>query len=198
MRKSGDVMHPTESEIQAYLDSELEPARMIEIESHLHGCPICAAKWRALHTVIASIETLPNQPLQRDLAPAVLAAIRPRTRIPWGLALWATLQAIAAGILLVFTWSQVRTSIDPLLHNLLPLVDSVPNKALFAGLFKAWDEMILIFEGLLMKGVTVTQMWESVGPQLAKHGLWLAFILVFWVVGNGLLVRPVRLPRDRN
>jgi anti-sigma factor RsiW len=197
MRKPGDVMHPTEREIQAYLDGELEPSRMAEVETHLQGCPSCTAQWRALRAVVASIETLPSQPLQRDLAPAILAAIRPRTRFSFGLPLWATAQAIAAGVLLVFTWSQVRMVLDPLLHDLLPFTASVPNKALFAGLFKAWDEMIMIFEGLFMKGLTVTQMREAVSPHIVTQGWWLALILIFWVVGNGLLMKQVRLQRDR-
>ncbi len=198
MRKSGNMMHPTESEIQEYLDCELEPSRMTEIETHLHGCPSCAAKWRALHAVVISIDTLPSQPLQRDLTPAVLAAIRPRKRSSFGVTLWAAAQAVAVVALLVFTWSQLRMSLDPLLRSLLPLTASFPNKALFAGLLKAWDEIIMIFEGLLLRGFTVTRVWEGVSPHLAKHGWWLALILVFWVVVNGLLMKPVRLQRNRN
>ena len=146
---------------------------------------------------MVSIETLPSQPLQRDLTPAVLAAIRPHLRSSSRLTLWATAQTIAVGVLLVFTGSQLRMSLDPLFRSLLPLTVSVPNNALFAGLLTAWDEMIMIFEGLLMRGLTVTRMWEGMSPHLAKHGWWLALLLVFWVVSNGLLMKPMRLPRDR-
>jgi hypothetical protein len=190
-------MHPSEGEIQEYLDGELDQSAMAQIEKHLQRCSSCAATWRALCAVVDSIEALPNKPLQRDLTPMVLTAIRPRSRSSFGLMVWATVQTVAVVALLVFTWSQVRMFLDPLLRNLLPLTASVTNKALFAGLLDAWDEMILIFEGLLLKSLTATQMWGFIGPHLAKYGWGFALALVLWFVGNGLLVKPIRLQREQ-
>ena len=36
MRKPSNGMHPAEREIQEYLDGEMAPSRIAEIETHLH------------------------------------------------------------------------------------------------------------------------------------------------------------------
>ena len=69
--------HPSDTILNEYLDMVLPPETRAEVETHLAACSDCAARLTALRALFASLKSLPELPLQRDLTPDVLAAIQP-------------------------------------------------------------------------------------------------------------------------
>jgi hypothetical protein len=53
--------------LSEYLDGELSGAEVAELETHLHGCPECAALLGDLRRVVARARALEDRPPARDL-----------------------------------------------------------------------------------------------------------------------------------
>lgn len=123
--------HLNDDTLNEYLDEALAPAACAQAEAHLAGCGACSARLASLRTLFASLETLPDLALERDLAPAVTQAVR-RIRTPRRAAkveprhplyrLIFPLQALAALVLLTFAWPFAASQLDGLTHLTLPAV----------------------------------------------------------------------------
>jgi hypothetical protein len=68
--------HLDDTILNEYLDSTLSPSHSAEVETHLAACPECAAGLAALRAVFVSLSAMPELALERNLAPAILAAIQ--------------------------------------------------------------------------------------------------------------------------
>ncbi len=113
----GDLIH-------GYLDSELDLAQSLEIEQHLGSCPACSLAYAnnlSLRKAIARSSLCYEAPesLRKRVCSAVRQASRaeagPR-RLEWRWKLlWASLGAVAAMLLLVFTYRTTRPAAENLI-----------------------------------------------------------------------------------
>jgi anti-sigma factor RsiW len=70
-----------------FLDGELSPPELAEIEAHIRGCPSCQQELQALHALSASLDALIVPPVPAGIAPGTMAHIRQqkaRLRRSWG------------------------------------------------------------------------------------------------------------------
>lgn len=71
--------HDTER-LSDYLDGELSPGEVAEIEAHLAGCEACASTLEDLRTLVSTAGNLPEVPPERELWPEIEARLEPRGR----------------------------------------------------------------------------------------------------------------------
>ena len=67
--------HPTETQLNEYIDNVLEAATQARISVHLTTCADCRGRLASLETVFQALGALPEEKLMRDLTPAVLHAL---------------------------------------------------------------------------------------------------------------------------
>jgi anti-sigma factor RsiW len=79
--------------LSAYLDDETPPELCREVEAHLRVCAACQAELAGLRRLDRALATLPA-PDPPDLAPRVLARVRPPAR-PW----WRSVSLAASLVL---------------------------------------------------------------------------------------------------
>lgn len=169
-------MHLTDGQLNEYLDNE--SVNRAEIEAHLGSCDECAARHSALQALFAELDSLPEVALTTDLA----ARFRPRPSLtpqlpPW-LRLTASLQAAAALVALIVA--------IPFFSVMLPQVE-MPS-------FTAWLFEIQFLWTSWLNTLSTFQMptfQPSTIPTLEMSTLFiaLAIVSIFWIFGNGLLLR---------
>jgi len=69
------MKHPTEAQLNEYLDNVLEATAQSNISGHLTICADCRGRLASLETVFQALAALPEEKLGRDLTPAVLHAL---------------------------------------------------------------------------------------------------------------------------
>lgn len=105
--------------VSAYIDGELEPTAMLELEEHLTGCAPCAFQWRFLRSL--------KSELKRQLVPPPTAPVYLRARVEQAMLfvptqsmdddkrpishVWWTVMSVAASVMLV-TGAIVSTDRD--------------------------------------------------------------------------------------
>ncbi|MEW5829093.1 MAG: zf-HC2 domain-containing protein, partial [Chloroflexota bacterium] len=90
--------HLNEDQLNQYLDDLLDEDSLRQAENHLAQCVGCRARLDEIQFVFASLESLPEVRLTRDLTPAILAKLpqRPAIRLwsPWLAAQWGSLAGV--------------------------------------------------------------------------------------------------------
>lgn len=83
MNRSEDSCKKIEPMLDAFVDAELEPPLVKEVESHLSGCSACQEKLTSIQNVVASLRTLPKIAPRRDLSQDLekLMAARKKTNV---------------------------------------------------------------------------------------------------------------------
>jgi len=122
-------------ELSAWVDGEAEDAALVE--SHVAGCPECAARYRELNALSAALRSLPGPVVGEDFAERVAARIGrgASARRYWPAA--AALLAAAAGVVIVAAVVLSVRQPGPMLRT--TGVEDVPPGG-ESGLF---DEMLL-------------------------------------------------------
>ena len=69
------MKHPEPRLLSAYLDGDLSPFQLREVEDHLSGCPGCRILYRELRDVQEKARKLPDRFPDRDLWPEIAQAI---------------------------------------------------------------------------------------------------------------------------
>lgn len=177
--------HVDEVTLHAYLDDALEAHVRARVEVHLARCAVCAEQvewWRAF---FATVEALPDEPLKRDLASDVLAALQPDST---PLQLWGllALQVVTALVLLLVA--------RPWVASLFATV-RVADVTVWALAEAMGDALEAQMGTILAAADTAGRLSAPLTrvlpvptlPPLA-WGLLLAGALVFWLVANGLLL----------
>jgi hypothetical protein len=141
--------------LSVYLDGELPPSEAGLAAAHLQACRMCRDALERLAGVGAALSRLEDVPLERDLAPQVLAALpAARPRWGWALGLAGALQAaavLAAALLVaagawqipglgeILPWDAPRFSwqIPPPLPDAAAFTSWLAESA--AGLTEAWN-----------------------------------------------------------
>ncbi|KAA0266022.1 MAG: hypothetical protein EDM79_16270 [Chloroflexi bacterium] len=182
-------MHLTDEQLNEYLDNET--ANRAEIETHLDSCDECAARFSALQALFADLDSLPEVALSRDLAARF--SLRPSLTpsLPRWLTLTASLQAAAALVALIVAIPffsimipQIETpSFTTWLFEIQSLwtswLDTLSNLAL--GLAEGYQLPITQFPNLPAYPVDLSTLFIA-----------LAIVSIFWIFGNGLLLRNNR------
>lgn len=73
------MTHPESEILSGYLDGDLGPDQLREVEDHLAGCASCTALFRDLQEVQERARSLPDRFPDRDLWPQIVRSIRGRT-----------------------------------------------------------------------------------------------------------------------
>lgn len=193
------MAHLSEDQLYAYIDRELAESSRRRVEAHLEACPACQERVSELTSLFADIESVPDEPLGRDLAPDVVAAVRARQRESDLLTRVAGAEALVAAAI---------TAAVLLLRGGRP----VPG-TLFGGLSEAAVELQIAFELVAAEfyaaAVDLSSVWSELlaavsqgssgalpsAPAWLSWGPVLAVGLVLWLLGNGVLLR---LGNDRS
>ena len=170
-------MHLTNEQLNEYLDNET--ANRAEIETHFDSCDDCAARLSALQALFADLDSLPEMTLSHDIA----ARFRPRPslavpQLPGWLTLTATLQAAAALVALIVA--------IPFFSIMLPKVEMPSFTTWFFELQSLWTSWLDTLSTFQMPTFQPSSI-----PTLEMSTLFiaLAIVSIFWIFGNGLLLR---------
>ena len=181
--------HSNVETIYAYLDGELTQQEARALEAHLRTCPECAGELEHQRSHFRSIESLPSVPLGTNLAPGVMAAIRPRRDWLQSLALGELLAAGSLTIALILWLGGAELQ--------LRLGDAA--RRIVGQLGAATENMSTILSDLLsqrpaMPQFDLAELGELIGSGLISPSiLWVgAAALALWLLGNGLVLRRVR------
>jgi hypothetical protein len=111
--------HLTESQLSEYFDHALDDTDLQAAEAHLSACAECRRALDELQRLAATLESLPEEHLPRDLSAFVLAAL-PEQKISPGWKLILVAQAgIAIGMILLLisnleAWFQPQKWLTPI------------------------------------------------------------------------------------
>lgn len=174
-------MHLTDEQLNEYLDNASTERAFIE--SHLDSCDECAARLSALQALFADLDSLPEVTLSTDLA----ARFRLRPNLPAQLPRWltltATLQAAAALIALIVA--------IPFFSIMLPQVE-MPSFTTWLfeiqSLWTSWLDTLSTFQLPIYQFTNL----PTYPVELSTLFIALAIVSIFWIFGNGLLLRNNR------
>jgi anti-sigma factor RsiW len=193
------VLHPDDGRLNEYLDGALDAAEQAGVAAHLAGCPACHARRDRLAALAAVLADLPDEPLARDLAPAVVAAVRRQRPEPLAAAhalrILLAAQGLAAVLIVLLAWPTLAASLPG------------PEVSLLAGqageTLSAWRAAAVAEASATASGageslaagqaaldqLAMLMATRAAGP-LPVWTICLAAVALLWLVGNGLLLRP--------
>jgi anti-sigma factor RsiW len=105
--------------IQPYADGELDAARVLEVEQHIHDCPACAQEWRNLQSLKKAVQhdslffSAPEE-LRRALKAELHSGVEAqpsRTFWTWNWLTAATTGAVAVCLALLLTVTLTRPTV---------------------------------------------------------------------------------------
>ena len=172
-------MHLTNEQLNEFLDNE--SANRAEIETHLDSCDECAARLSTLQALFMDLDSLPEVALTTDLA----ARFKPRPSLapqlpPW-LTLTATLQAAAALVALIVA--------IPFFSIMIPQIETPSFTTWFFELQSLWTSWL---DTLSTFNLPTFQPANIPTLEMSTLFIALAIVSIFWIFGNGLLLRNNR------
>ena len=174
-------MHLTNEQLNEYLDNASTERAFIE--THLDSCDECAARLSALQALFTDLDSLPEVTLSRDLA----ARFRPRPsltpQLPRWLTLTATLQAAAALVALIVA--------IPFFSIMLPQVEMPSFTTWFFEIQSLWTSWLDALSNYQLPNYQFTNI-PTYPVELSTLFIALAIVSIFWIFGNGLLLRNNR------
>jgi hypothetical protein len=171
-------MHLTDDQLNEYLDHE--SAERVQIELHLDSCDECTARLSTLQDLFAELESLPELALTKSLAaPFTLRPSLP-AQLPAWLPLTVILQAAVALVALIIA--------APFAIQLLPVVELPSLSDAFLQLQSQWTTSLDMLSQFQLPTFPIIS-FELSSLYLMSA---LAVVSVFWLVGNGLLLRNQR------
>jgi hypothetical protein len=171
-------MHLTDDQLNEYLDHESAERKKNEL--HLDSCDECAVRLSRLQDLFAELESLPELALTRDLAePFALRRSLP-AQLPAWLPLTVILQAAIALVALIIA--------APFAIQLLPVVKLPSLSNAFHQLQSQWTTWLDMLSQFQLPTFPIIS-FELSSLYLMSA---LAVVSVFWLVGNGLLLRNQR------
>ncbi|MBM3124623.1 MAG: hypothetical protein FJZ87_06060 [Chloroflexi bacterium] len=178
-------MHLTDDQLNEYLDDAL-PKRA-RAESHLSTCAECTARLSALRSLAAEIESLPEESLARNLAPAVTRRLTSPAAAYSGFPRWLTLTTVLQTAAATVLIASVAPFILEAASTFIPALQAPPVMETILEaqrVWTAWLDALSQFQ------------WPSPPELPASLGLSNFYILLAlagtalaWLVGNGLLLR---------
>jgi len=174
-------MHLTNEQLNEYLDNASTERAFIE--SHLDSCDECAARLSTLQTLFIDLDSLPEVAFTTDLA----ARFRPRPSLPAQLPRWLTLtvslQAAAALVALIVA--------IPFFSIMLPKVEMPSFTTWLFEIQSLWTSWLDTLSTFRLPNYQFTNL--PIYPvELSTLFIALAIVSIFWIFGNGLLLRNNR------
>jgi anti-sigma factor RsiW len=172
--------HLSDELLNEYLDDAVSDR--VEVESHLAQCVDCEARLTSLQTFFAEIGSLPEEALSRDLAAAITRRVRGSNAIPRWLTLTVALQGAAALIAAIVA----APFVIEFASSSLPALQAPSPTGILIQLqaqWTQWLDTLSQFEVPVMPEIPVFEV-SSLYFLLAVAG-----VSMFWLVGNGLLLR---------
>ena len=173
-------MHLTDEQLNEYLDNET--ANRAEIETHLDSCDECAARLSTLQALFMDLDSLPEVTLSRDLAArfTLRAAQNLPAQLPRWLTLTASLQAAAALVALIVA--------IPFFSIMVPKVEMPSFTTWLFEIQSLWTSWL---DALSNYQLPITQFpnLATYPVELSTLFIALAIVSIFWIFGNGLLLR---------
>ncbi len=172
--------HITETQLNLYLDNQLDESGLQKVALHLSQCPDCRKKIDELRLVFTSLAELPDTAIARDLTPDILSRL-PRKptmsrslAMQWGIVLgvsiWSAMQAVGA--------------------IQFPSVNSLKQFAMIKiPVISLTALQFPIFSLPQMELPSFTLPTFSVGASTGQVALAVVSALVLWLVGNFILLR---------
>lgn len=193
--------HLDEITLNEWLDDALPALEHTAAAAHLAACPHCAGRLAELRAVLARLDSLPEAPLARDLAPAVLSRLpaRPAPSAPafaggwpWALALQA---ALAAALLLI---AAPAAEVPPIAAAAADLQAGGAQAlagwwAAFIAQAQADLAQVIAGGGQLAADARALAAPLSQWPE-AAWSAGLAALGLLWLAGNGLALRRLITP----
>lgn len=181
------MIHLSEETLNEYLDGVLPPAALAATGAHLQGCPACRAQLEQLRGLFAALESLPEAPLERDLAAAVVTALAARAPLSRGVRLALVVQALGALAVIVLAWPllNLETVASGAALAWGPALAQLPGW--FALQWASGMQAVLQFASLPSLGAPFSL---DLDPPAVLIALTLLSASLLWLVGNGLLLRP--------
>lgn len=174
-------MHLTDQELNEYLDNE--SANRAEIETHLDSCDECAARLSTFQILFADLDSLPEVALSTNLA----ARFSPRPnlipQLPRWLTLTASLQAAAALVALIVA--------IPFFSIMIPQIETPSFTTWLFEIQSLWTSWL---DTLSNYQLPINQFpnLPAYPVELSTLFIALAIVSIFWIFGNGLLLRNNR------
>lgn len=193
-----DLNHVDELTLTDYLDEALAPDQRNEVERHLAGCTLCAAQVAEFRALFIALDELPSLMLERDLAPAVIAAIQsapaPAYRVR-GLGWVLAGQLALAAVLVMALWQWLLPSLTDLQGATQVWWRSLDFTPLLIQAQLAWDTAVTPLQRIELPtfsdvtGISALSWTTAAG----------VFILaaVAWLAGNRLLLRQLIIDNER-
>lgn len=180
--------HLEEAMLYQYLDGAMSQLESREIETHIASCSRCLTRTQELQDLFETLEAWPNEPLTKDLAPAVMAAIQSRRDLSMGFKLVIVTQLLALAALIISQWASVIDALEGLMEVSFgaQLKDGV--NAVFTILSHAWTNARVGLNNILVWGPNHDGL--QIFQRLHLDGwLMIGVAALLWMVGNGLLLR---------
>jgi predicted anti-sigma-YlaC factor YlaD len=186
-----DPNHVDELTLTDYLDDALVPDQRVEVEQHLAGCAACAAHVAEFRALFTALDELPPLILERDLAPAVIAAIQstpaPAYRV-WGLGGVLAGQLALVAVLVVALWHLLLPSLTELQVASGMWWSSLDFTPILIQAQLAWDRAISPFQRMELPTFSDVTGISALSWTTAAGVFMLAAVV--WLAGNRLLLVP--------
>ena len=176
-------MHLTDEQLNEFLDNASTERAFIE--SHLDSCNECAARLSTLQALFADLDSLPEVTLSRDLAARFRLRPSLAPQLPRWLTLTASLQAAAALVALIVA--------IPFFSIMIPQIETPSFTTWLFDLQSLWTSWL---DALSNYQLPITQFpnLPAYPVELSTLFIALAIVSIFWIFGNGLLLRNNRHP----
>lgn len=192
-----DQPHLDDLTLTDYLDNALAPDERAIVEQHLAGCAECAAQVAKFRALFAAFNTLPPLAPERDLTPAIMAAIEaPRRAMvePSSRAAVRRLagvlagQLVAAGVALLLLRQMAVPLVAEIQMGLVAwgLAAQFNGTMLLIQVQQAWDAAFMPFQQVQRFSFSDLTGGLSL-PLSTAIGVFLA-VAAIWVLGNRWLL----------
>ncbi|NOH01649.1 MAG: hypothetical protein HND47_06650 [Chloroflexi bacterium] len=170
--------HISDVQLNEYLDNE--SADRAEIETHLDSCDECAARLSALQALFTDLDSLPEVTLSTNLAARFTSDRKLVPQLPRWLTLTASLQAAAALVALIVA--------IPFFSIMLPKIEAPSFTELLFELQSIWASWLDALSNYQLPNYQFTDL-PTYPVELSTLFIALAIVSIFWIFGNGLLLR---------
>ena len=176
-------MHLTDEQLNEYLDNASTERAFIE--SHLDSCDECAARLSTLQALFVDLDSLPEVTLSRDIAArfTLRAAQNLPAQLPRWLTLTVSLQAAAALVALIVA--------IPFFSVMIPQIETPSFTTWLFEIQSLWTSWLDALSNYQLPITQVPNLATYPG-ELSTLFIALAIVSIFWIFGNGLLLRNNR------
>lgn len=173
------MTHLSDELLNETLDETLAPEARAAAEAHLAACPDCSARLAELRALFADLDSLPDLPLEVNLAPAILARLEQTTSLPRPIRWLTALQAIGAVLAASLVW--------PLAKTMLPAWNLPPLQNIFS---KSATSLLQAITDFRLPPLVFDLPSLNLDLPAATLTVTLLGAALLWLVANGLLLIP--------